>query len=173
MNPTRSAGARSRDEPSRFSAPDFSLASRELPYRRNRRQQRKAGGDRRSECADETIPGDFEVSELVQQDEVTPRGDVALHRGRSGNGADSIKVTHSHARPKIVKDRKSCPRREVPQIAGLTMPIGEIVVLCDEPGQTYIWQPLIRQCSKDGLNLNIRCAPDHGDNFCRVFHDNL
>jgi hypothetical protein len=65
--------------------------------RRNRCQEGDSGGDRCPKCADETIPGDFELPELVQQDEITPRGDIALHRGRSGNGADSIKVTHSHA----------------------------------------------------------------------------
>jgi hypothetical protein len=64
---------------------------------RNRRQHGKAGGDRRSECAGETIPSNFEFPELVQQDKVTCRCDIPLHRGRSGNGTDSIKVTHSHA----------------------------------------------------------------------------
>jgi hypothetical protein len=33
------------------------------------------------------------------------------------------------------------------------MAIGELVVLCDEPGQTNIRSPLIGQRSKDGLNL--------------------
>ena len=47
---------------------------------RNRRQQGKAGGDRRSECAGEAIAGDFELPELVQQDKVTTRCGVALHR---------------------------------------------------------------------------------------------
>ena len=64
---------------------------------RNRRQQGEAGGDRHSECAGETIPSNFEFPEIVQQDKVTFRCDIPLHCGRSGNGADSIKVTHSHA----------------------------------------------------------------------------
>jgi hypothetical protein len=29
------------------------------------------------------------------------------------------------------------------------------------------------QCSKDALNLGIRCASHHGDNFSSVFHDSL
>jgi hypothetical protein len=65
--------------------------------RRNRRQQGESGGDHCPECAGETIPGRFELPELVQQNEVTPRCDIALHRDRSGNGAASIKVTHSRA----------------------------------------------------------------------------
>jgi hypothetical protein len=64
---------------------------------RNGRQQGQAGSDRRSESASETIPSDFELPELAQQDEVTPRCDIAPHRGRGGNDADSIKVTHSRA----------------------------------------------------------------------------
>jgi hypothetical protein len=64
---------------------------------RNGRQQGQAGGNRHSESASETTSSDFELPELVQQDEVTPRCDIALHRGRGGNGADSIKATHSRA----------------------------------------------------------------------------
>ena len=138
---------------------------------RNRCQEGKAGSDRRSECAGETIPGNFELPELVQQNEVTPRCDIGLYRGRGGNGPNSIEVTHSHGGAEVVEDRKSCSREEIPQISGLTMPIGQPVVFCDQPSHTNIRPPLIGQCSKDGLNLNIRCAPDHGDNFCRVFHD--
>jgi hypothetical protein len=140
---------------------------------RNRRQQGEPGGDRCPKCADETIPCGFELPELVEQNEVTSRCDIAFHPGRSGNGAGSIKVTHSCAGAEIVKDRKSCPRREVPQIAGLTLPIGESVAFRDEPGQTNIRPPFIGQCSKDGLDLSVRCTPDHGDNFCGVFHDSL
>jgi hypothetical protein len=49
------------------------------------------------ERADETISGGFELPELVQQNEVTPRCDIALYPGRRGNGTGSVKVTHSHA----------------------------------------------------------------------------
>ena len=65
--------------------------------RGNRRQQGEPGGERCAECADEAIPGGFELPELVQQNEVTPRCDIALHRGRSDNGAGSIQVTHTRA----------------------------------------------------------------------------
>jgi hypothetical protein len=81
--PQRASGDRSESEP-------FYANTRRI-------QQGKAGGDRRSECAGETIPSNFEFPELVQQDKVTSRCDIPPHRGRSGNGADSIKVTHSHA----------------------------------------------------------------------------
>jgi len=140
---------------------------------RNRRQEGEPGGDRCPERAGKTIPGGFEFPKLVQQNEVTPRRDIAFYPGRSGNGTDPVKVTHSHAGAQIVKDRKTCSRREVPQIASLTMPIGEPVVFCDEPGQTDIRPPLIGQRSKDDLNLSIRCTPDHSDNFYSVFHDSL
>ena len=65
--------------------------------RRNRRQEGESGGDCCPERAGETIPGDFEFPKLIQQNEVTPRSDIALYLGRSSCGADSIKVTHSHA----------------------------------------------------------------------------
>jgi hypothetical protein len=151
----------------------YKLSPRFVVGRRNRGQQGESGSDRCPECAGETITGDFELPELVQQNEVTPRRDIALHRGRSGNGAGSIKVAHRHARAQIVKDRKSCLGREVSQIAGLTTPIGEPVILRDEAGQSNIRAPLLGQCTKDGLNLNVRRTPDYGDNFGGVFHDSL
>jgi hypothetical protein len=141
--------------------------------RRNRRQQGESGGNGCPECAGETIPSDLKLPELVQQNEVTPRFDIALHPVRSGDGANSIKVAHRHTGASIVEDRKPCPRREISQVAGVTMPVGEPVVFCDQPGQAKVRPPLIGQCSKDDLNLNIRCTPDHGNNFCGVFHDSL
>jgi hypothetical protein len=150
--------------------PIHELSPRFVVGRRNRRQEGESCGYHCPECVGETIPGGFELPELVQQNEVTPRCDIALHRSRGGYGTGSIKVTHSRAGAQILKDRKSCSRHEVPQIAGLTLPIGEPVVFCDEPGQANIWPPRIGQRSKDGLNLDIRCAPDHADNF---FHDGL
>jgi hypothetical protein len=53
------------------------------------------------------------------------------------------------------------------------MPIGEPVVFGNDSGQTDIRPPLIGQCLKDDLNLGIQCPPDHGDDFCSVFHDSL
>jgi hypothetical protein len=141
--------------------------------RRNRRQEGESGGDRCPERAGQTITGGFELPELVQQNEVAPRCDIALYPRRGGNGASAIEVTHGGAGAEIVKDRKSCPRPEAPQIAGLTMPIGEPVIFGNDSSQTDIRPPLIGQCLKDDLNLSIRCTPDHGDDFCSVFHDSL
>jgi hypothetical protein len=64
---------------------------------RNRRQEGDSSDDRCPERAGETIPGGFELPELVQQNEVTPRCDIAFYPDRSGNGTDPVKVTHSHA----------------------------------------------------------------------------
>ena len=80
--------------------------------------------DRGPECAGKAISGSFELAELVQQDEVAAGGDVALHGAGRGDGAGPIQVALSRPRPPVVKDRKQSPRREVPQIARLTEPIG-------------------------------------------------
>jgi len=64
---------------------------------RNRRQEGDSSDDRCPERAGETTSSSFELPELVQQNEVAPRCDIALYPGRGGNGTDPVKVTHSHA----------------------------------------------------------------------------
>jgi len=125
---------------------------------RHRCQQRDPGGERRLERAGKTIPGDFELAELVEQHEVAARYDIALNRLGSGRGADAIEMTHSHIGAQIAEDRKPCSCHEVPQIAGLTVPVGKLVVFRDETGQTKAWSPVIGQTPEDRLNLKVRCT---------------
>jgi hypothetical protein len=108
------------------------LSPRFVVRRRNRRQQRAPGGERRPERAGKTTSGGFELPELVQQDEVAALRDIALHRCGRGNGADPIEVAIRHTGAQIVEDRKPCSGREVPQITGLTMPIRQPMPFRDE-----------------------------------------
>jgi len=121
------------------------------------------GSDRGPECTGKAIPGSFELTELVQQDEVAPCGDVVLHGGGRGHGADPVEVALRRPRSAVAKDRKQSSRREIPQIARRTKPVGQAVAFRDDSRKTKFRLPTFGQRPENVLDFRIRRTPYHRD----------